>query len=154
VNLKKGYKAKGISSNSQESNRDRTVTVIDIFNQFTNFDTAHFLSDRYGYNEIISEEERIMSNLMVDQIEFADVIIINKIETVNENVHRRIRELVKLLDPDAKALETNFCRVDVREVIETNKFNFLKAASGAGWLISLHEMTIMDTRYGKRLAPR
>jgi len=132
---------------------DTTVTVVDAFNLFPNFDTTEFLSDRYGSDEIIPEDERTISDLMTDQIEFADVIIVNKIETVDEATRVRIRNLIKLLNPDAKVLETSYSKVDVREIVNTGKFSFLKAASGAGWLRSLHEMTIRETGVGKRMAP-
>ncbi|EED12157.1 CobW domain protein [Talaromyces stipitatus ATCC 10500] len=134
---------------------DTTVTVIDAFNLFSNFHTAEFLSDRYGSDEVAPEDERTISDLMVDQIEFADVLIVNKIGSVDEQVRRRIRELVKLLNPDAKVIETNYSRVNVADIVQTGKFDFVKAASGAGWLRSLHEMTTMNTADGKkRLAPK
>jgi G3E family GTPase len=134
---------------------DTTVTVIDAFNVFSNFHTAEFLSDRYGSEEIAPEDERTISDLMVDQIEFADVLIINKIDTVDVKVRQKIRDLVKLLNPDAKVIETNFSKVDVGDIVQTGKFDFVKAASGAGWLRSLHEMTMLDTADGrKRLAPK
>ncbi|KAL2004107.1 hypothetical protein VTN02DRAFT_327 [Thermoascus thermophilus] len=132
---------------------DTTVTVIDAFNLLSNFDTTEFLSDRYGSEEIIPEDERTISDLMTDQIEFADVIIVNKIETVDEATRARIRNMVKLLNPDATLLETSYSKVDVREIVNTGKFSFIKAASGAGWLRSLHEMTIRETGVGKRMAP-
>ncbi|KAL4863175.1 hypothetical protein BDV12DRAFT_206711 [Aspergillus spectabilis] len=133
---------------------DTTVTVIDTFNLLSNFDTAEFLSDRYGKDEIIPEDERTISDLMVDQIEFADVLIMNKIETVDEETKGKIRRLIGLLNPDAKLIETSYSKVDVKEIIGTGRFNFLKAASGAGWLRSLHEMTVMETGVGKRMAPK
>ena len=134
---------------------DTTVTVIDAFNVFSNFHTAEFLSDRYGSEEIAAEDERTISDLMVDQIEFADVLIINKIDTVEATVRQKIRDLVKLLNPDAKVIETNFAKVNVREIVQTGKFDFIRAASGAGWLRSLHEMTMMNTADGKkRMAPK
>lgn len=92
---------------------------------------------------------------MVDQIEFADVLIINKIDTVDKDVQRKIRDLINLLNPDAKVIETSYSKVDVKEIVQTGRFNFIKAASGAGWLRSLHEMTMMDTADGKtRMAPK
>ncbi|OJJ00759.1 hypothetical protein ASPVEDRAFT_165866 [Aspergillus versicolor CBS 583.65] len=133
---------------------DTTVTVIDTFNLLSNFDTAEFLSDRYGSDAIIPEDERTISDLMVDQIEFADVLIMNKIEAVDEATKAKIRRLIGLLNPDAKLIETSYSRVDVTEIIGTGRFNFLKAASGAGWLRSLHEMTVMTTGVGNRVAPR
>ncbi|GAB1217513.1 hypothetical protein ATERTT37_006752 [Aspergillus terreus] len=131
---------------------DTTVTVIDAFNLLSNFDTAEFLSDRYG-SQTIPEDERTISDLMVDQIEFADVIIVNKIETVRDETRTRIRSILQLLNPAAKVLETSYSRVDVKEILDTGRFDFLKAASGAGWLRSLHEMTKRETGNGERLAP-
>ncbi|KAI1985501.1 hypothetical protein LOZ53_004610 [Ophidiomyces ophidiicola] len=133
---------------------DTTVTIIDSFNLLSNFDTAEFLSDRYGSDQIVPEDERTISDLMVDQIEFADVVIINKIETVSKEVRGRIKQLVNLLNPNAKLLEASYSKVDIKEIIGTKRFNFLKAASGSGWLHSLHEMTIMNTAQGKKMAPK
>ncbi|KAL2793929.1 CobW/HypB/UreG, nucleotide-binding domain-containing protein [Aspergillus keveii] len=133
---------------------DTTVTVIDTFNLLSNFDTTEFLSDRYGRDQIIPEDERTISDLMVDQIEFADVVIMNKIETVSEEVKGKIRRLVGLLNPDAKLIEASYSKVNVREIIGTGRFDFLKAASGAGWLRSLHEMSVVTTGVGKRIAPK
>ncbi|KAJ5146763.1 hypothetical protein N7526_000115 [Penicillium atrosanguineum] len=133
---------------------DTTVTVIDAFNLLSSFDTVEFLSDRYGKDEIVPEDERTISDLMVDQIEFADVLIVNKIETINQTTRDKIMQLLKLLNPDAKVLTSSYSQVDVREIIATGKFDFLRATSGAGWLRSLHEMTIQTTGNGERLAPK
>ncbi|KAJ5746924.1 uncharacterized protein N7511_008620 [Penicillium nucicola] len=133
---------------------DTTVTVIDAFNLLSSFDTTEFLSDRYGKEEIVPEDERTISDLMVDQIEFADVLILNKIETVDQATRTKILHLLKLLNPDAKILESSYSQVDVRQIIDTNKFDFVRAASGAGWLRSLHEMTMQKTGNGDRMAPK
>ncbi|CAG8923110.1 unnamed protein product [Penicillium salamii] len=133
---------------------DTTVTVIDAFNLLSSFDTAEFLSDRYGREEIVPEDERTISDLMVDQIEFADVLILNKIETVDEATRNKILQLLKLLNPGAKVLESNYSQVDVRQIVNTNSFDFIRAASGPGWLQSLHEMTVQTTGNGERMAPK
>ncbi|OJJ43649.1 hypothetical protein ASPZODRAFT_123337 [Penicilliopsis zonata CBS 506.65] len=133
---------------------DTTVTVIDAFNVLSNLDTADFLSDRYGADAVIPEDERTISDLLVDQIEFADVLVLNKIETVDADTRKRIHELIGLLNPTARLIECSYSRVDVREIIGTNRFDFLKAASGAGWLRSLHEMTLMNTPSGKKMTPK
>ncbi|CAI7666555.1 unnamed protein product [Penicillium pancosmium] len=133
---------------------DTTVTVIDAFNLLSSFDTTEFLSDRYGKDEIVPEDERTISDLMVDQIEFADVLIINKVETIDQAHREKIVQLLKLLNPDAKVLESSYSKIDVREIISTGKFDFVRAASGAGWLRSLHEMTMQKTGNGERLAPK
>lgn len=128
--------------------------MIDAFNLLSNFDTSEFLSDRYGNKEIIPEDERTISDLMVDQVEFADVLILNKIDTVDEATREKIRKLLKMLNPDAKVLESSYARIDVKEIIGTGRFDFIKAASGAGWLRSLHEMTMRETAVGQRMAPK
>lgn len=132
---------------------DTTVTVLDAFNIHANLDTAEFLSDRYG-NDIIPEDERTISDLLVDQIEFADVLVINKVDMVDEQRLARIRNLLKLLNPCAKVIEAKYSRVDVKEILATGRFDFLKASSGAGWLRSLHEMTMQNTANGERMAPK
>ena len=133
---------------------DTTVTVIDAFNLLSSFDTAEFLSDRYGKEEIIPEDERTISDLMVDQIEFADVLILNKVETIDQATRDKLMHLLKLLNPVAKIIESSYSQIDVREIINTNKFDFIRAASGPGWLQSLHEMTIQTTGNGDRMAPK
>lgn len=132
---------------------DTTVTVLDAFNIYANLDTADFLSDRYG-DDIVPEDERTISDLLVDQIEFADVLIINKTDMIDPPRLQRIKHLLTLLNPSAKVLESKYSKVDVREIISTGRFDFLKAASGAGWLRSLHEMTIQKTANGERMAPK
>lgn len=128
--------------------------MIDAFNLLSNFDTSEFLSDRYGNKETVPEDERTISDLMADQIEFADVLVVNKVETVDDATRNKIRELLRLLNPDAKVIDCSYSKVDVREIIGTGKFNFAKAASGAGWLRSLHEMTVRQTGAGDRMAPK
>ncbi|GKZ26193.1 hypothetical protein AbraCBS73388_002148 [Aspergillus brasiliensis] len=133
---------------------DTTVTVIDAFNLHSNLDTAEFLSDRYTSGEVIPEDERTISDLMVDQIEFADVIIINKIDLVDKVAKEKIHTLIRLLNPAAKVMEAKYSKVDVREILGTGRFDFVKAASGAGWLRSLHEMSRLSTGNGDRVAPK
>ncbi|PYH93576.1 CobW domain protein [Aspergillus ellipticus CBS 707.79] len=133
---------------------DTTVTVLDAFNLYSNLDTAEFLSDRYGSDTIIPEDERTISDLMVDQIEFADVIVINKLDMVNEAAKQSIQNLIRLLNPAARVLEATYSRIDVREILDTGRFDLVRAASGAGWLRSLHEMSRIQTANGERLAPR
>lgn len=132
---------------------DTTVTVLDAFNILPNLDTAEFLSDRYG-EDIVPEDERTISDLLVDQIEFADVLVINKTDMVDAKGLGRIRNLLRSLNPTAKVLESKYAKVDVREILDTGKFDFLKAASGSGWLRSLHEMTMQKTADGDKLAPK
>ncbi|KAL3420896.1 metal chaperone YciC [Phlyctema vagabunda] len=133
---------------------DTTVSVVDAFNLFHNFCTSEFLSDRYGKDNIIPEDERTVTDLMVDQIEFADVIIVNKVDSVDASTKARVLALVKKLNPSAKVLEANYSAIDVKEIINTNTFSFEKAATGAGWLRSLHELTAREVDGRTVMAPK
>ncbi|KAK9243410.1 CobW/HypB/UreG, nucleotide-binding domain-containing protein [Lipomyces tetrasporus] len=139
---------------------DTTVTVVDAFNFFAEFETADFLSDRQkkGGEAVPEDDERTIADLMVDQLEFADVIIVNKIDTVDPRTLVRIKNVIAALNPRAKVLTANYSKIDVREIISTNSFDFEQAATSAGWLRSLHGMTSRDgygeLGSGKRLAPK
>lgn len=131
---------------------DTCVTVIDGKNFYHNFETTEFLVDRYGSNGQ-NEEERTICDLMVDQIEFADVIILNKIDLMNKKQKKKINKIIKSLNPVAKVIPTNYGKVDVKDVVGTGLFDFEKASSSAGWLQSLHEMTRRE-QYGNKLTPK
>lgn len=133
---------------------DTTVSVVDAFNLFHNFATSEFLSDRYGKDQIIAEDERTITDLMVDQLEFADVIIVNKIDSVDFETRGRVLGLVKKLNPVAKVLEASYSKINVREIINTNMFSFEKAATGSGWLQSLHELTQLEIGGKLKIVPK
>ena len=136
------------------ANVDTMVTVVDAFRFFSEFDTAEFLQDRFGQEEVPEEDERTISDLFADQIEFANVIIINKIDIVDKHTLGRVRAYVKALNPSAKIIEAKYSKVDVREMLNTGKFDFAEAIASPGWLQSLHEMTVMDIQGRKRVAPK
>ncbi|KAF2703420.1 cobalamin synthesis protein [Pleomassaria siparia CBS 279.74] len=132
---------------------DTMVTVVDAFRFFSEFDTAEFLQDRFG-KEVPEEDQRTISDLFADQIEFANVIVINKIDVVDKHTLGRVRAYVRALNPGAKLIEAKYSRVDIKEMLNTGKFNFAEAIASPGWLKSLHEMTVMDVHGKKRVAPK
>lgn len=136
---------------------DTCVTVVDAVNFIASFETTDFLADRFGDNGQ-GESERTITDLMVDQIEFSDVIILNKIDSVGKKTLDKIVQIVKNLNPVAKIIPTNYCKVDLKEIINTGKYDFDKASSSAGWLQSIQEMAIRDGKYGadmsSRMAPK
>lgn len=122
---------------------DTCVTVIDAVNFLSTFETTDFLADRFGNNGQ-GEEERTITDLMIDQIEFADVIIVNKISRVSRKKRGKITKIVHALNPVAKVIDTDYAKVDVKEVIDTGLYNFEKASTSAGWLQSINEMTVRE----------
>jgi G3E family GTPase len=134
---------------------DTAVTVVDAANLLDNFSTAHNLSDRWKADTTLNpEDERTVTDLLVDQIEFADVIVLNKLDMVDEQTKDKVVQIVKQLNPVAKTIEAQYSKVDVKEIINTGRFDYMKAASGSGWLQSLHEMTQRDVGGKTRLAPK
>jgi G3E family GTPase len=130
------------------------VTVVDAFRFFSEFDTAEFLQDRFGKEEVPDEDQRTISDLFADQIEFANVIIVNKIDRADADTLGRVRTYVQTLNPTAKIIESKYSKVDVREMLNTGVFNFAEAIASPGWLKSIHEMTVMDVQGKTRLAPK
>ncbi|KAH7353126.1 CobW/HypB/UreG, nucleotide-binding domain-containing protein [Pyrenochaeta sp. MPI-SDFR-AT-0127] len=133
---------------------DTMVTVVDAFRFFSEFDTAEFLQDRFGRDEVPDEDQRTISDLFADQVEFANVIIVNKIDRVDARTLGRVKAYVKTLNPTAKIIDAKYSKVDIHEMLNTGVFNFAEAVASPGWLRSLHEMTVMDVQGRKRVAPK
>lgn len=131
---------------------DTCVTVVDAKCFSENFETTEFLVDRYG-SLGQNEEDRTICDLMVDQIEFSDVVVLNKIGMVSKKQRKKILKIIKMLNPVAKVISTNYSKVDLSEIVGTNLFDFEKALSSAGWLQSIHEMTRRE-KYGNKLTPK
>ncbi len=126
---------------------DTMVTIVDAYNFFNDFYSKEFLKDR---GESLGEEdERTIVNLLVDQIEFANVIILNKIEKLKKEEINKIKAIIKNLNTNAKIIETSYSRIDLKEIINTNLFDFEKAAESPGWLKELRGEHIPETEeYG------
>lgn len=130
------------------------VTVVDPFRFFSEFGTAEFLQDRFGKDDVPEEDRRTISDLFADQLEFANVIIVNKVDMVDRKTLGRVRAYIKTLNPTAKIIESKYSKVNVKEMLNTGKFDFAEAIASPGWLRSLHEMTVMDVHGKKRVAPK
>ena len=129
---------------------DTCVTVVDAVNLFNDYNTTDFLVDRHkDDHDVPEEDDRNISDLQTDQLEFANVILINKCDLVPQAEVDRIKSFIRLLNPDAKIIPTTRSRVDLKEILNTNLFSYEKAALGAGWLKSLNEEIKPETEeYG------
>lgn len=140
--LKKG----GLSTVSR---LDTCVTVVDAANIFNDFHTVDFLADRHGKSEVPEEDDRNVSDLQVDQIEFANVVIVNKCDLVSHTEVDKAKQLIRTLNPNARILTSTKADVDIGQLLDTNLFDYEQAALGAGWLRSLHEEIKPETEeYG------
>ncbi|PRY90425.1 GTP-binding protein [Mongoliibacter ruber] len=110
---------------------DTMVTVVDCFNFFKDFNTDDMLVDRQLTD--IENDYRTIVNLLTDQIEFANVIILNKTDLVDENTVGLLKASIKKLNPGAKILSSEFGKVAPSEILNTGLFDFEEAQSSAGW---------------------
>lgn len=131
---------------------DTTCTVIDAFTVFHDFETADLLSARR--NDVTPEDERTVSDLMVDQIEFADVIVLNKIDMVSAEQRERVLTLIKQLNHRCTVIESSYGKIDVSAIVNTGMFNLEAAQTGYGWLQDLHAMTLREVKGKKTVTPK
>ncbi|KAF4120929.1 GTPase, G3E family [Geosmithia morbida] len=128
---------------------DTAVTVIDAFTMLHDFETADLLSSRR--NDVTEEDERTVSDLMVDQIEFANVIVLNKVDMVDLEKKAQLRDVLISLNPGAKIIEAVRGKIDVKEIVNTKRFNIDEAKLGSGWLQDLHAMTAREMADGRKV---
>ncbi|MGE6698430.1 zinc metallochaperone GTPase ZigA [Hyphomonas sp. NPDC076900] len=115
---------------------DTMVTVVDAVNILSDYSSTDFLADR---GESLGEEdERPLVQLLVDQIEFADVIIMNKVSLVSPGDREIIHRLIRSLNTDARIIETDFSDVELGEVLGTGRFDFEKAHQHPHWAKELY----------------
>tara|TARA_B100000029_G_scaffold163693_1_gene159788 strand:+ start:496 stop:1752 length:1257 start_codon:yes stop_codon:yes gene_type:complete len=117
---------------SKVAKLDTMVTVIDALNFLKDYESAEDLKDRKM--ELSDEDQRSIAHLLVDQVEFADVILINKTDLVSKEELKHLYGIIRSLNRDAKIIETSRSKVPLDEILNTNRFNFDKASQSPGWL--------------------
>ncbi|GAA4232173.1 zinc metallochaperone GTPase ZigA [Postechiella marina] len=126
---------------------DNMLTVVDAYNFLKDFSSADYLTTRALTN--IEGDDRTIVNLLTDQIEFANVIIINKIDLVTKNQVEELRAIIKKLNPEARIIESKESKVELNHVLNTNLFDYEKAEASAGWLKELENEHVPETEeYG------
>ncbi|NRB50251.1 MAG: GTP-binding protein [Saprospiraceae bacterium] len=127
---------------------DTMVTVVDAFNFFKDFGSPETLADRALTD--MEDDFRTIVNLLTDQIEFANVIILNKTDLVSAETLGVLRAAIKKLNPGAKIIESSFSKVSPTEILNTGLFDFEEAEQSAGWLEELNkeEHTPETEEYG------
>eukprot|EP00038_Savillea_parva_P011891 m.200899 g.200899 ORF g.200899 m.200899 type:complete len:532 (+) comp21256_c0_seq1:40-1635(+) len=163
----------GVAALSDVATLDTCVTVIDTANFMVNWnsvDTVLEVEERRARALTVArteseseapaaaatngplvaeEDERNIVDLLVDQIEFANVILLNKVADASSADMQFIRGLVKRLNPLATVVETNHSNVALKQVVNTGLFDFDKAADAPGWLQELRGAHVPETiEYG------
>ena len=122
---------------------DTMVTVVDAFNFMKDFSSSQFLKDRDLTD--IEGDERTIVNLITDQIEFANVILLNKTDLVSQSEVQNLKYIINKLNPKAQVIKTEYSRVDINEVVGTGRFDFEEAESSAGWIQELENEHTPET---------
>lgn len=106
---------------------DNVVTVVDALRMSNEFNCG---------NDLLKEnlDEDDIENLLIEQIEFCNVIVLNKVSEVSSDQLNKVKGIIKALQPNAKIIETDYCNVDIDEMIDTNNFNLEEASMSAGWI--------------------
>ncbi|HWA33478.1 MAG TPA: GTP-binding protein [Cyclobacteriaceae bacterium] len=129
------------------SRLDTMVTVVDAFNFFKDFGSADTIVNRRMTND--PEDNRTIVNLLTDQIEFANVIVLNKTDLVSRENLKLLEGLIIKLNPDAKLIRSSFGQIHPKEILNTKMFSYEKAQQSAGWIKELNSEHIPETQeYG------
>lgn len=114
---------------------DTMVTVVDANRFVHDINSEDLLMDR---DQSVDEtDERSIADLLIDQVEFCDVLIINKIDLISEEELAKLEKVLSALQPIAKIIKTTNSEVDLKEVLNTQRFDFEKASESAGWIKEL-----------------
>ncbi len=132
---------------SQLSRLDTMVTVVDAASFLRDYDAGDAIQDR---GESLGEDDhRTVTDLLIDQIEFADVIVLNKLDLVSTDQALEVSAIVKALNPGAKILMASHGEVPIESVLDTGLFDYEKAERSAGWIRELQgEHTPETEEYG------
>jgi G3E family GTPase len=124
------------TSLSDVARLDTMVTVVDAFNFLRDYGSADALAERgIAASE---EDDRTLVELLIEQIEFCDVLVVNKADLVSADDLTRLQRILARINPRAVQLVSRFGVVPLDEVLDTNRFDFDEASSAPGWLASLH----------------
>lgn len=95
------------------------------------------LADEFGCGEALEHAERgeeDIENLVIQQLEFCDIVLLNKVDEVTPEQLDNIKAIIRKLQPHATIIDTNYCKVDLKQILDTGLFDFEKAVNSAGWM--------------------
>lgn len=126
---------------------DTLVTVVDGVNFLADYQAAESLASR---GETLGEEdERAITDLLIEQIEFADVILISKVDLIGSHERQELMAILARLNSQAHIIPMLMGEVPLETVLNTGRFNFEKAAQAPGWLQELRGAHVPETlEYG------
>lgn len=126
---------------------DTMVTVVDGLNFLKDYDEAQFLQD--SGESLGEDDERSVADLLVDQVEFADVILVSKTDLAETENIERLVAILRSLNTFAKIIPINKGNVNIDSVLNTGLFDFERAQQAPGWLKEMRGEHVPETQeYG------
>lgn len=117
----------GVGASDERPRLDAIVTVVDALRLKSEFGCGDELQK-------VNIDEEDIENLIIEQIEFCNIILLNKISEVTKEEAARIKSVIRALQPKAKIIECDYCDVPLDELIDTHKFDFEDVATSATWV--------------------
>lgn len=126
---------------------DTMVTVVDAVNFLKDYEEAKYLKE--SGESLGEDDERSVADLLVDQIEFADVLLVSKTDLVETKDTKKLNAILRSLNTDAEIIPISQGQVDIENVLNTGLFDFEKAQQAPGWLKEMRGEHIPETEeYG------
>lgn len=126
---------------------DTMVTVVDAVNFLKDYDEAKYLKE--SGESLGEDDERSVADLLVDQVEFADILLISKTDLVEASEISRLKAILKTLNTHAQIIPISLGKIDIDKVINTNLFDFERAEKAPGWLKEMQGEHVPETEeYG------
>ena len=126
---------------------DTMVTVVDAYNWLRDWDESQTLKERG--QELGPEDERTVTDLLIEQVEFANVLVLNKTDLCSSHELGRLEGILRQLNPEAKIVRSEWSKVGLDQILNTGLFDFEKASQAPGWLKELRgEHTPESEEYG------
>lgn len=129
------FTEEGGKSLSDIARLDTMVTVVDAKNFLKDYKASKSLKSRKL--EAGVEDERTITDLLIDQVEFADVILLNKVDLISIEEKETLKAVLTSLNSSARIVETTKSRVPLKTILNTKLFNFDKAQQAPGWMAVL-----------------
>ena len=116
-------------------------------------DALRLVKEFSSGEELLKEEidDDDIENLIIQQLEFCDIIILNKVSDVTEDELNEVKAVIKKLQPHAKIMETDYAKVDLKDILNVKLFDFEKAVSSAGWIEELEREEEEEEAEGEAL---
>ncbi len=132
---------------SDVANLDTMITVVDAVNFMKDYEEAKYLKETG--ESLGDDDERSVADLLIDQVEFADIILISKTDLADLDEIERLKAVIKTLNTKAKIIPIAHGNIDINEVLNTGLFDFEKAQHAPGWLKEMRGEHVPETEeYG------